>query len=82
MPCRSLLFGNTESLSGTTSGLCLLTSDLYAEVMTETSVLAGLLHALQIFSESSVDHVGNKLGVSSILDTSLSVKEPLGHSVF
>ena len=59
-----------------------MTSDLYAEVMTETSVLAGLLHALQVFSESSVDHVGNKLGVSSILDTSLSVKEPLGHSVF
>ena len=81
MPCRSLLFGNTEGLAGTTSGLCLLTSDLDTEVMTETSVLTGLLHALQVFSESSVDHVGNQLGVSSVLDTSLSVEEPLGHSV-
>ena len=82
MPFRSLLLGNTESLSGTTSGLCLLTSDLYAEVMTETSVLAGLLHALQVFSESGVDHVGNQLRVGSVLDASLSVEEPLGHSVF
>ena len=81
MPFRSLLLGNTESLSGTTSGLCLLTSDLYAEVMTETSVLAGLLHALQVFSESSVDHVGNQLRVGSVLDASLSVEEPFGNAI-
>jgi hypothetical protein len=50
--------------------------------VTETSVLAGLLHALKIFSESGVNHVGNELTVGTILDASLSVEEPLGHSVF
>jgi len=79
---RSLLLGDTEGLTGTAGGLCLLTSDLYAEVVTETSVLAGLLHALKIFSESGVNHVGNELTVGTILDASLSVEEPLGHTVF
>ena len=78
---RSLLFGDTEGLSGTAGGLGLLTADLYAEVVTETSVLAGLLHALKIFSESGVNHVGVNLTVASILDASLSVQEPFGDSV-
>ena len=82
MPFRSLLLGNTESLSSTAGRLGLLTSDLDAKVMAETSVLTGLLHALQVFSESGVDHVGNQLRVGSVLDASLSVEEPLGHSVF
>ena len=82
MPFRSLLLGNTESLSSTAGRLGLLTPDLDAKVMAETSVLAGLLHALQVFSESGVDHVGNQLRVGSVLDASLSVEEPLGHSVF
>jgi len=79
---RSLLLGDTEGLTGTAGGLGLLTSDLYAEVVTETSVLAGLLHALKIFSESGVNHVGNELTVGTILYASLSVEEPLGHTVF
>ena len=79
---RSLLLGDTEGLTGTAGGLGLLTSNLYAEVVTETSVLAGLLHALKIFSESGVNHVGNELTVRTILDASLSVEEPLGHTVF
>jgi hypothetical protein len=49
--------------------------------VTETSVLAGLLHALQIFSESGVDHVGNQLTVGAILNATLSVEEPLGNTV-
>jgi len=49
--------------------------------MTESSMLADLLHALKIFSESGVDHVGVDLRVGSILDASLSVQEPLGNSV-
>ena len=40
-----------------------------------------LLHSLEIFSESSGSIVGNKLRVGSVLDASLSVKEPLGDSV-
>jgi len=82
VPFRSLLLGNTESLSSTASRLGLLTSYLDAEVVTETSVLTGLLHTFQVFSESGVNHVGNQLRVGSIPDTSLSVEEPLGHSVF
>ncbi len=78
---RSLLFGDTEGLASTAGGLGLLTTNLYAEVVTETSVLAGLLHALQIFSESGVDHVGNQLTVGAILNATLSVEEPLGNTV-
>jgi hypothetical protein len=49
--------------------------------MTETSVLACLLHALEILTESGVNHVGNELGVGTILNASLSVEEPLGDAV-
>ena len=82
MPCCSLLLGNTESLTSTTSRLCLLTSDLYAEEVTETSVLTSLLHALQVFSESGVNHVGNQLRVGTVFDASLSVEEPLWDTIF
>ena len=44
-------------------------------------MVAEFLHALKIFSESSVDHVGVDLGVGAILDASLSVQEPLGDTV-
>ena len=49
--------------------------------MTETSMLAELLHALEIFSESGIDHVRVHLGVGAVLDASLSVQEPLGDTV-
>ena len=81
MQVRSLLLGDTEGLTGSAGGLGLLTADLDAEVVTETSVLAGLLHALKIFSESGINHVGDQLGVGTVLDASLSVEEPLGHAV-
>ena len=77
----SLLLGDTESLSGTASGLGALSANLDAEVVTETSVLAGLLHALEILTETGVDDVGNELGVGTITDATLSVEEPLGDSV-
>jgi len=78
---RSLFLGDTEGLAGSAGGLCLLTADLDAEVVTETSVLTCLLHALEILTESCVDHVGNKLGVGTVLDASLSVEEPLGDAM-
>ena len=78
---RSLLLGNTESLSGTAGGLGALSANLDAEVVTETSVLAGLLHALKILTETGVDDVGNKLGVGTVTDAALSVEEPLGDTV-
>ena len=53
----SLLLGDTESLASSASRLGFLTSDLEAEVVAETSVLANLLHTLQVFSEFGVNHV-------------------------
>jgi hypothetical protein len=49
--------------------------------VTETSVLAGLLHALKIFTETGVDDVGNELRVGTVTDATLPVKEPLGNTV-
>ena len=59
-----------------------MTADSDAPEVTETSMLADLFHALQIFSESSINNVGKYLRVSSVLDASLSVQEPLGNAVF
>ena len=78
---RSLLFGDTECLAGTASGLSLLTTHLYSEIVTETSVLTGLRHALQIFSESSVYHIGNQLTVGAVFNATLSVQEPFRNAV-
>ena len=77
----SLLLGDSEGGSLASSGLGMLALDLEAEVVAETSVLADLLHALKIFSESGINHVGVNLTVASILDASLSVQEPFGDSV-
>ena len=60
----------------------MLTLDLEAEVVAETSVLADLLHALQVFSESGVDHVGDQLAPGAVSDASLSVQKPLWNAVF
>ena len=49
--------------------------------MTETSMVADLLHTLQIFSQSGGDHVGVNLRPGAILDAPLSVQEPLWNSV-
>ena len=78
---RSLLSSDSQSLSSSTSGLGVLSLDLEVQVMTETSMLADLLHTLKIFSESGVDNVGINLTVCSVLNTSLSVQEPLWNSV-
>jgi hypothetical protein len=39
-------------------------------------VLAGLLHALEILTETGVDHVGDELGPGAVSDAALSVEEP------
>ena len=78
---HSLLLGNTESLSSSSSGLSFLTSNLESPEMTETSVVANLLHALQILSESGIDHVGVELRVGSVFNAPLSVQEPFWNSV-
>ena len=45
-------------------------------------MLASLLHALKILTETGVDVVGNQLAPLSITDAALSVEEPLGDTVF
>ena len=59
----------------------MLTSDLESPEMTEASMVSDLFHALQIFSESGIDHVGVNLGPGAIFDAPLSVQEPLWNSV-
>ena len=76
-----LLLSDTECLSSSSGGLCLLTSDFQSPEVSETSVFADLLHALQIFSEPSVYHVRVELGVGSLFDAPLSVQEPFWNSV-
>ena len=50
-------------------------------VVSETSVLLGLSHSLEILTHDGIDLIGNKLGVSTISGVSLSVEEPLGDIV-
>lgn len=59
----------------------MLSLDSKSPEVTETSVVAHLLHSLEIFSESGVDHVGDQLSPRSILDAPLSVQHPLGDAV-
>ena len=42
---------------------------------------AHLLHAFEILTETGVANIGDELGERSILDATLSVKEPLGDAV-
>jgi hypothetical protein len=78
---RSLLSGDTESAAGSAGGLGLLTSDLEAPEVSQTSVSSDLLQSFQIFSELGVDTVGDELRPGALADISLSVKEPLGDVV-
>ena len=78
---RSLLSGDSEGAAGSAGGLGLLTSDLEAPEVSQTSVGSDLLQSLQIFSELGVDSVGDKLGPVALADVALSVQEPLGDVV-
>ena len=78
---RSLLPGNTEGLTGSAGGLGSLTLDLEVPEVTETSMLACSLHALQVLSEFSINHVRVCLRPGAVLDAPLSVQEPLWNSV-
>ena len=77
LPSRSLLSGNTEGLSASTGRLGSLSSNLDTPVVSKTSVILGLSHSLEIFSETSVQGVGDKLTPGSVLWILLSVQKPL-----
>lgn len=72
----TLLLGDTDSPTATTSGLGVLTTDTQAPVVSETTVSADLLQALEIITELGVDTVGENLGVLAVDNVALSVKEP------
>ena len=77
----SLLLGDSESSTGSSSWLCLLTSDLVTQEVSETSVTSDLLQSFQILSELGVQGVGDQLGIVTVSDISLSVQEPFGNVI-
>jgi hypothetical protein len=58
-----------------------LTTDAEAPVVTETTVSADLLEALEVLAELGVDAVGEDLGVLAVDDVALPVEEPGGDLV-
>ena len=79
--CLALLLADTDGASAAASGLGVLTTDTQTPVVTETTVGADLLEALEIVTELGVQSVGNDLGVLAIGDVALSVQEPGGNLV-
>lgn len=77
----ALLLADTDGAATATSGLGVLTTDTETPVVTETTVRADLLQALEILTELGVDTVGDDLGVLAIDDVALSVEEPGGDLV-
>lgn len=67
------------TLSG--GGLGVLSSDLVAPVVSETSVGSDLLESLNVVSQLDVKLVNKQLGVLTVGEVSLSVEEPAGNLV-
>jgi len=76
-----LLVRDTNSASTTTSRLGVLTTDTEAPIVTETTVRADTLEALEVLTELVVETVGEDLGSLSVLGVLLSVQEPGGDLV-
>lgn len=81
MRLTSLLLGDTDGAAPATGGLGVLSTDTETPVMTETTVSADLLQALEIVTELGVDVVGQDLVVLAVHDIALSVEEPGGDLV-
>ena len=58
-----------------------MTSNSMSPEVSETSVLLGLSHSLEILTHDGIDLIGNELGEGAISRVSLSIKEPLGNVV-
>ena len=59
----------------------MLTTDAEAPVVTETTVSADLLEALEVLTELGVDTVGEDLRVLAVDNVALPVEEPGGDLV-
>lgn len=72
-----LLLRHTHSATTTAGGLGVLAPHTQAPVVTQATVSSDLLHALQIFTELSLQVVRHHLTVLAILNVLLSVEEPV-----
>lgn len=72
----TLLLGDTDSPAATTGGLGVLATDAEAPVVSQTTVGADLLQALEVITELGVDTVGEDLVVLAVDNVALSVEEP------
>ena len=80
-PLTTLLLGHTDRPAAATGGLGVLTTHTQAPVVTETTVGADLLQALQIITQLRVHAIGQDLRVFAIHNIALSVEEPRGDLV-
>jgi hypothetical protein len=78
---RLLLLADTDGPAPATSGLAVLATDAEAPVVTETTVSADLLQALEVLTELGVDTVGEDLVVLAVDNVALPVEEPGGDLV-
>lgn len=77
----ALLLADTDGTATAAGGLGVLTTHTQTPVVTQTSVGADLLEALEILTELGVDTVGDDLTVLAVGDVALSVQEPGGDLV-
>ena len=74
--CLTLLLADTDGPATAASGLGVLTTDTQTPVVTQTTVRADLLQALEILTQLAVDDVGDQLRALAVGEVALSVQEP------
>ncbi len=77
----TLLLADTDGTTSSASGLGMLTTDTQAPVVSQTTMGADLLQALQILTQLALHAVGQDLVVLAVDDVALSVEEPAGDLV-
>jgi hypothetical protein len=77
----TLLLGDTNGTATSASSLGVLATDTETPVVSETTVSADLLQALQILTQLRVDTVGENVRVLAVHNIALSVEEPRGDLV-
>jgi len=72
----TLLLGNTNSPTPSSSRLRVLSTNTETPVVTKTTMSADLLQTFQILTKLGVDTVGQNLRVLAIDDITLAIEEP------
>ena len=72
----TLLLGNTDRATSTSSSLGVLSTDTETPVVTKTTMSTNFLQALEIVTKLGVDTVGQNLRILAVDDIALSVHEP------